>query len=90
MNPSQSRPSGGEPRYLEELKVQLGFQLNEQVNFIFIKVSLYNQSSLTIHVETDPFADCRWDAVVGEAEVDAGIEAAYVAELQVGTVVCFH
>ena len=64
--------------------MQMGFHVEVGVKFISV------QKWLTIHVETDPFADRRWDAVVGEAEVDAGIEAADVAQLQIGTVMCFH
>ena len=37
------------------------------------------QTLLTINIESDSFADCGWNAIVCQTEVDTGIEAAHVA-----------
>ena len=81
MSPSPSRPSDEEPRCLEELKVILVISHVRKIVYIYKYILEYVliQTLLTIHVESDSFADCWRDTVVCETEVDAGIEAAHMA-----------
>ena len=82
MSPSPSRPSDEEPRCLEELKVIFVISHVRKIEYTYMSSSkhyLQSTTLLTIHVESDSFADCWWNSIVGETEVDAGIEAAHMA-----------